>query len=538
MPIQVRTCRMHLRLATFVACAIFCFVTTALAQQPAAKVQGFKWVMETLPDLGLSRYLWLQSGGIDELKDHRISPANVSAVSANGTAFAGCFQKKGGPEKEIFVWSKASGFKEIGKLNVGHVDFVSDDGSTVVWADYFSNKKGAVNGNHLIRWSKTGGAKDLGAVGLDFEVRGASADGSEILGNDITDPHPTRWTEQGGLQSFPVLDKVLSVSVDGTVITGSRTDDAHKVHIIRWSQAGGAQDLGILKTDGKTMTVFFPARASVDGTTVVGWLRIVGKKNDDDDHAFLWTQAGGVQDLGSMTGKSASIDDISADGTVVVGTIKLAGDTSVNFVSTIPELLVRSQGWMKEEQAKAAAQAQEQAKAQAAKEEENARSAAIQEDQQARYDRIVMTGRPSQLYSLAGDFEDEGRPDLAANLYQALIDKFPDDPYTAKAIDKKDAARAAAQQQQQAQASAGQQAAANAPPPQAIEACIQQCSATLNSCKANAQTQHDSAVAKGLVGLLSKNAGMVGGAGTDSQNADSAKSACNDDYNSCSAACQ
>jgi hypothetical protein len=40
------------------------------------------------------------------------------------------------------------------------------------------------------------------------------------------------------------------------------------------------------------------------------------------------------------------------------------------------------------------------------------------------------------------------------------------------------------------------------------------------------------------VGLLSKNAGMVGGAGTDSQNADSAKSACNDDYNSCSAACQ
>jgi hypothetical protein len=77
-----------------------------------------------------------------------------------------------------------------------------------------------------------------------------------------------------------------------------------------------------------------------------------------------------------------------------------------------------------------------------------------------------------------------------------------------------------------------------APSPQAIEACIQQCSSTLNSCKADAQTQHDSAVAKGLVGLLSKNAGMVGGAGTDWQNADSAKSACNDAYNSCSAACQ
>ena len=119
-----------------------------------------------------------------------------------------------------------------------------------------------------------------------------------------------------------------------------------------------------------------------------------------------------------------------------------------------------------------------------------------------------------------------------------MIDKFPDDPYTAKAIDKQDAARAAAaQQQQQAQDSAGQ-TAANTTSPQAVEACLQQCGSTLNSCKSDAQNQHDSAVAKGLVGLLTRNSGSVSSAGTDSQNADSAKSACEDAYNSCSAACQ
>jgi hypothetical protein len=180
-------------------------------------------------------------------------------------------------------------------------------------------------------------------------------------------------------------------------------------------------------------------------------------------------------------------------------------------------------------------QAQEQAQA-AAQAEQDAKKAAIQADQQARYDKAMKTGRPIQLYSLAGHLEDEGRPDLAANLYQALIDKFPDDPYAAKAVDKQDAARAAAQQQQ-AQDSAGQ-TAASAASPQAVEACLQQCSTTLSSCKSDAQNQHDGAVAKGLVGLLTRNSGSVSSAGTDSQNADDAKSACNDSYNSCSAACQ
>jgi hypothetical protein len=122
-------------------------------------------------------------------------------------------------------------------------------------------------------------------------------------------------------------------------------------------------------------------------------------------------------------------------------------------------------------------------------------------------------------------------PDLAAGLYQSLIDNFPDDPYTAKAIDNKEATRAAAHQQQQT-------IAANAASQQATEACTQQCSATLSSCKIQAQNQNDVAIATGLVGLMSGNASMVGSAGSASQSAGSALSACNDEYRTCSAACQ
>ncbi len=531
MPIQVRTCRMHLRLATFVACAIFCFVTTALAQQPAAKIQSY---VELPPanTIGLSLSMdgstvlvwcqgpWSHSGGIESPPVNSDPPACVQVVSSNGTVFAGRFWK--GISERVFVWPRGGQVREIAKihgLDYCLVRFVSNDGTMVIWTES-SIKTGA----KLFRWTQAGGTKDLGSTG-GGAVRAVSADGSVIVGYTearIGAGRGFRWTAQGGFQDFPAMDHPFSISADGTVIVGMKAD-----HVIRWTQAGGAQDLGALRINGQSVDLanLTIGGAAADGNVIVGWMSMQDHDNNwKVDRAFLWTQSGGGQVLGTADSR---LRGVSADGTLVAGDFGLK-HSYIGFVSPLADLVKRSQTIEKEGQQQAQAQ-------KAAQEEENARNAAIQEDQQARYDKVVITGRPIQIYSLAGDLEDEGRPDLALNLYQALIDKFPDDPYAAKAVEKKEALRAA---QQQAQDSGGQQVAANSSSPQAIEACIQQCSTTLNSCKANAQTQHDSAVAKGLVGLLSKNAGMVGGAGTDSQNADSAKSACNDDYNSCSAACQ
>jgi uncharacterized membrane protein len=543
--------RKHLQLAaTIVACTILCLATTASAQPPAASVQGYTEITTGPGIRSLNLYRWSQSAdaaGLNSVKNNRLVP---EVASANGQVVAGSFADKSGYNHSVFVWSKAGGFKDIAEFSfwysLSNVSFVSDDGSLVVWK--VSSNKSHPKPPQLLRWTKARGVKELGTPGDSFSIDGVSADGSEIVG--CATDHCFRWIQQAGFQTLAGMDKILGLSADGKVIIGTKADPSKALHVVRWTEVGGAQDIGTLKADVKTADVVIavaPKAVSADGTTIVGSLS-TAKKGDkgtlipNADRAFLWTQKSGIQDLGDLGGKGAVLQDVSADGTVLMGNFSDASGTNIHFVSSVPDLMAKSQVELKREQeqakAQAAAQAQEHAKAAAAKAEEDAKNAAIEADQQARYDKMIKKGRPIQMYSLAGDFEDEGRPDLAANLYQALIDKFPDDPYAAKAVAKKDAARAVAAQQQQAQAPAGQQVAANAPSPQAIEACHQQCSSTLNSCTSDAQNQHDAAVAKGLVGMISRNAGMMGGGASDTQSADNAKSACQDAYNSCSAGCQ
>jgi uncharacterized membrane protein len=523
---DIRVRRQHLHFsAIFVANAFLCLGMTASAQTPVAKMPGYtEFTDRSASERSFTSYSGLQFA--NTVKPTGIQgPSTVHAVSANGGMAAGvfCASKCEHSDREIFLWSKAGGVIDIAKFSPSYairVVFISDDGSVVVW-EQAKLRKGTYEDYHLIRWSKAGGAQDLGAIRDYNSVTGVSANGTEIVGQAslFQHPHAFRWTQQRGLQDFPDVDRPLYVSVDGMVIVGLKDGD----QVVRWTEAGGAKNLGTLKTEGTIR--FYPCAASADGT-VVGFLDI--PKHDSVPgmtHAFIWTRAGGLQDLGEFDG----LEKVSADGKVAMGT--RAGGT-VYFVSPVADLLAKKEAEVKHQQE----QAQAQSDARAA---EQAKLDAIAIDQQNRYEKAVKHGRPIQIYSLAGDMLDEGRPDLAASLYQTLIDKFPDDPYAAKAVDKKDAAReAAAQQQQQVQDSAGQQAASNASSPQAVEACIQECRSTLNSCKADAQNQHDSAVAKGLVGMISKNAGMVGDAGTDSQNADSAKSACEDAYNSCSSSCQ
>jgi tetratricopeptide (TPR) repeat protein len=163
-------------------------------------------------------------------------------------------------------------------------------------------------------------------------------------------------------------------------------------------------------------------------------------------------------------------------------------------------------------------------------------NAATRADQQARYDKVMNGGRPAQLYALAGQLQAEGRPEMAADLYQALIDNFPDDPYTAKAIDKQEAMRAAAQQP--AQPAAGQPAATDAAQQQAMADCQQQCSAALTACKNDAKGQVQTGVAMGVLGKLLKTTSVADSVTSVGSSAIDSFGACNDAYTSCTADCQ
>jgi hypothetical protein len=184
----------------------------------------------------------------------------------------------------------------------------------------------------------------------------------------------------------------------------------------------------------------------------------------------------------------------------------------------------------------AAAKAEQQAKDAATQAEQQAKNAEALADQQARYDKVMNGGRPAQLYALAGQLQAEGRPEMAADLYQALIDNFPDDPYTAKAIDKQEAMRAAAQQP--AQPMVNQPAQTDTAQQQAASDCQQQCSAALTACKSDAKGQVKTGVAMGVLGKLMKTTSVADAVTSVGSSAVDSFGACNDAYTSCTAACQ
>lgn len=147
---------------------------------------------------------------------------------------------------------------------------------------------------------------------------GMSSTGSVIVGQAIPTqtsliPHAFRFTTTAGFGFLSTLPNDFQsesdgVSSDGTVVVGSSYDGNTLLgRAFRW-KAGVTQNLGNLG-GGES----FAFAASSDGSAVVGQSR-----TRTNIHAFRWTTTGGIQDLGAL-GDWSSAADVSADGTVVVG---------------------------------------------------------------------------------------------------------------------------------------------------------------------------------------------------------------------------
>ena len=165
-----------------------------------------------------------------------------------------------------------------------------------------------------------------------------SADGSVVAGYygwafyKYFTSHAFRWTEADGIVNLGTLrddnrgnSTAYALSADGSVVAGRAESDASPPsgwflpaysRAFRWTEAGGMEDLGTLRADNSGHS---SARAlSADGSVVAG-----GAYNDaGSSHAFRWTEAGGMVDLGTLrvdnSGWSIAYA-LSADGSVVAG---------------------------------------------------------------------------------------------------------------------------------------------------------------------------------------------------------------------------
>ena len=436
---------------------------------------------------------------------------------------------------------------------------ISADGSVIVGTiQIVINKEDwQENTLHAFRWTKAGGVQDLGTMGGKSAIAtGIALNGSIIVGSfkdNNGNWHAFRWTQAGGAQDMGTMGGrsayANAVSNDGSVIVGQFTNEDPKIifkplppyypkyHVFRWTQASGVQDLGTMGSDSARAT-----GVSSNGSVIMGDFQ--DTNNDVFKHVFRWTQASGVQDLGTMGGTSAVAGGISADGRVIAGTVMQLGSDSHFFrwtqeegaheldgpnasfafirgVSADGSVIVGmadSHAFIAHLGAPVApviahthSSSSEPILA-SSKQASNPESLPAAEE--VKFKKTLTTGHPAQIYVLAIKMESENHPGHAAKLYQVLIDRFPDSNYTAKAIDKMEAAQKAGQQRQvmqQQMAVQGQQrleqiAALKQANEDRIAKCTARCDEALSSC--NSQ-KNDRSIGSSLMGYINHDPSII-----------------------------
>src|ERR1039458_4097368 len=238
-----------------------------------------------------------------------------------------------------YRWTVAGTYQILGSR--GSSDFfgagaVSNDGSVVVGEHALPNKFDA------FRWTAAHGMVRL-PMNIAIAVTG---DGAMVAGGDnwwntsgqtgIFGPFPG---EQDQTSAFGLSGTAQAPVAVGAAIKGSG-QFGPTFHAFRWTPAGGLQDLGLT-----TGSESFATAISGNG------LVIVGEARDASGfwRAFRWTASAGMQDIGTLGGPESAAFAANNDGTVIVGTSLTTGSTGSShcFVWTaktgMQDLLTASQ---------------------------------------------------------------------------------------------------------------------------------------------------------------------------------------------------
>jgi hypothetical protein len=204
-----------------------------------------------------------------------------------------------------------------GNSGIGGVSAMrlSADGSTLV-TTYLPPGDSTITG---FTWRP---AEGITPIASGFHPTGASCDGSVVVGNNMSERWPYRWTRGGNVQPLPragnVEALVNAVSADGRTMAGgvyAKNDLVARSAI--WTQAGAQATVAIGLEDGAATLI------SSAGDLVLGIDQPAGAAQ----HFCSWV-AGRCQvlDLGGVFAES-----LSADGKVAFGTYRRAvagGSTS------------------------------------------------------------------------------------------------------------------------------------------------------------------------------------------------------------------
>ena len=218
-----------------------------------------------------------------------------------------------GPRR-AFAWTEATGMMDLGTL-----------GGTMALAFGTRNRR-AVGSSTLsgdltekaMGWSLPTGMLDLGSLGGSWMLAYATA-GKVVVGAGEANgwPRAFRWTPSTGLVALPSLPgstQSVASDVDGNLIAGYAGTSLQGYRPLVWRTNGTLIDpIGApLELCGFTICGDGISTAVRDGL-VVGYTKV----GEESSHAFAWSEAGGLTDLGVVPGSTESFAMDTDDGRVV-----------------------------------------------------------------------------------------------------------------------------------------------------------------------------------------------------------------------------
>jgi len=265
-------------------------------------VYGFE-VLNTLPRPKETRNTWPY--------------ASLRYISPDGRTVAGEMSFDiGRPDHghnvgHAFVWTEARGLEDLGTRiahrGVSSVEWASEDGRTVLgrWSD-------TGNSYHFLR---AAGRKKIfrdlcsqvpGASGSGFpEFEAVSPDGRWLF--FVQNGRLARWTPDRGtehLTAESAVDTVRAVAPGGGACVGMAYNKAAVIHAFLWTEEGGVRDLGTLP--GCPASVAFGLNEDASRVAGVSGGRL-----------FLWEAESGMSDLGPLPGYSSHSADPTGNGVVI-----------------------------------------------------------------------------------------------------------------------------------------------------------------------------------------------------------------------------
>jgi probable HAF family extracellular repeat protein len=212
-------------------------------------------------------FRWTAAGGMQGLPI-----GEATDVSADGNAAVGF----------AVLWTAADGVISVGASN--NAFGISPEGDVVV-----GMTAGGTGRGHAMRWTRAGGAQDLGTLGGDEAFAdSASSHGAVIVGQSLVRQNPWqfwhafRWTAARGMEDLKTLggpqSAAYDVTPDGSVIVGKSliSSSSASERAFRWTAKTGMRDLRRELLDAgitavEPWTLFSAVSVSTDGRVIVGY---------------------------------------------------------------------------------------------------------------------------------------------------------------------------------------------------------------------------------------------------------------------------